>query len=221
MFFISSAAPPRASVFIARVVMSAATAAVGWDAAPAEAAVVIVDQSARVDRGRGQVAFTLRLDAAPDFYTLDEFGRVADSFQYEIDGDGPTGDDPEFPVGDVEAVIRGDEIHVADALRVRSFGPDVEPDPDPIAGGWGPVVATVPFNLDGSVIDFEVPLDALGGAAADGVFSYRVFTTDFGLTTSKVEATVGVNVIPLPPGAWGALATGVGFAAVRLIRRRR
>ena len=27
--------------------------------------------------------------------------------------------------------------------------------------------------------------------------------------------------IPLPPGAWGALATGVGFAAVRLTRGRR
>jgi hypothetical protein len=182
----------------------------------ASAGVVIVGQSASVDRERGSASFDLHFDARPDFQTVDEHGRVADSFQYEIDANGPAS--KELPVNFIDAVVRGDEIRVANALRVRGGWGDT-PDPDPVAGGWGPVRTTVPFNLDGGHLSFEVPLSALGDGAADGIFSYRVFTTDFGLTSSEVESSVGAVSVPLPSGAWAALLAVGGYALVRLRRR--
>ena len=180
---------------------------------------VIVGQSAAVDAQRKRASFALHFDKAPDLYTLDSAGRVADSFQYEIDADGPA--PGEFPVNDVDAVVRGDEIHAANALRVRGGFHDA-PDPDPLAGGWGPVRTTVPFDLDGRHLTFEVPLEAFGDGAMDGIFSYRVFTTDFGLTTSQVEDSVGAIAVPLPPGAWGAgLALSAWVACAFQARVRR
>src|SRR5215218_7882982 len=163
---------------------AAAVAAAVAPPRAARAGVVIVGQSASVDAGRQRASFALQFDARPDFRTADSFGRVADSFQYEIDADGPA--PGEFPVDFVDAVVRGDEIRAADALRVR--------------GG-----------LDDTRLTFEVPLSALGDGAADGVFSYRVFTTEFGLTTSAVESSVGAVSVPLPPGAWAAVVTAGGY----------
>ena len=210
----------RAAKWVGAVLAAGALAG-GAGVAPSAArgGVVIVGHSAAVDAQRKRASFALEFDKAPDFYTLDSVGRVADSFQYEIDPDGPASAD--FPVNDVDAVVRGDEIHATDALRVRGGFHDA-PDPDPLAGGWGPVRTTVPFNLDGRHLTFEVPLDALGDGAADGIFSYRVFTTDFGLTTSQIEASVGAISVPLPPGAWGAALTlGAWVACAFQARVRR
>ena len=196
-----------------------AAVAVAMAPAAAEGAVVIASQSAEVDQARNRGSFVLEFNAEPDFYTLDEFGRVKDSFQYEIDGDGPV--PGEIPVEDVEAVVRGDEIHATDALRVRAAGPGVEPDPDPLSGGWGPVRTTVPFDLDGTRLTFDVPLDALGDAATDGVFSYRVFTVEYGSMNSIEYASVGAapNPIPLPAGLLTGGATGAGLLVLRALRR--
>lgn len=196
-----------------------AVAAVLAAAVPsARAGIEIVDQSVRVDLPGGIAAFAARFSEEPDLFTKDEFGRLADSFQYEIDADGPVSG--ETIVGGLEAVVRGDEIHLANALRVRAAGDDVTPDPDPVAGGWGPVRTEIPFDLDGEDLFFEVSLAALGDD--DGQFSYRVFTTEFGLTTSQVEAATGPSVvIPLPPAAWGALASLCAIAVATTVRRRR
>ena len=182
----------------------------------ARAGLRIVEQSAAVDRDAGRAAFAVRFDSAPDLFTVDEFGRLADSFQYEVDADGPVS--AEFPVGDVEAVVRGDEIRLAGALRVRAAGAGVEPDDDPAAGGWGPVRAAVPFNLDGPDLSFEVPLAALGDD--DGRFSYRLFTAEFGLTVDQVQGVVGASVpIPLPPAAPSAAAACAALALIATLRR--
>src|SRR4051812_3286482 len=201
----------------AYVACAAALLLAGVAAGPARAGLRIVEQSVSVDTGTRRASFAARFDAPPDLFTRDEFGRLADSFQYEIDADGP--ESLELPVGQVEAVVRGDEIFAANALRVRAAGEGVEPDPDPIAGGWGRVRAEVPFNLDGPRLSFEVPLAALGDP--DGVFSYRLFPVEFGLTVDQVEGVAGAAAaLPLPPAAWPALATAAGFAIVAFVRRR-
>src|SRR5687768_11620231 len=183
----------------------------------ARASVVIVSQSAEVDAARERAFFTLEFDAVPDFYTLGEFGQVKDSFQYEIDGDGAA--QGEMRMRDIDAVVRGEEIHAVDVLRVRAWGPGVESDPDPLSGGWGPVRATVPFDLHETVLTFVVPLDAFGDAASDGAFSYSLVTTDFGATTSRVFGRA--VPIPLPPGGWAGTATACGYVLLWALRRKR
>jgi hypothetical protein len=203
---------------------AAALLLAGLTAAPARAGLRIVDQGVTVDMATRRAHFEAEFDSPPDLFTRDEFGRLADSFQYEIDADGP--DLPEAPVGPVEAVVRGDEIYAANALRVRAAGEGVEPDPDPVAGGWGRVRDSVPFNLDGPNLSFSVPLQALGDD--DGVFSYRLFTVEFGLTVDEVDGVVNARPpapVPLPPAAPAAAATlvaawGLSRLRARLLGRR-
>jgi hypothetical protein len=201
----------------------------GFAGGLAEAGIEIVSESAAVDRDAGTVRFTLEFSGTPGFWTVDEFGRVADSFQYEIDGDwkAPIGLLPEG----LDAVVRGDEIRVADALRIRDATFGVDPDPDPDAGGWGAVRAEVPFRLEDNELTFEAPLGTIGDEG-DGFFAYRVFTTEFGLTLSSIESrllppgeepTPGPVPIPLPGAlpavAVAALLLGGGSLSRSLVRR--
>jgi len=197
---------------------------VGWSGV-AGAGVVIVSESAEVDRAAGVARFTLRFDVRPDFRTVDPLGRVADAFQYEIDGDwrAPLGLPPEG----LDAVVRGDEIHAAGALRIRRAGFDA-PDPDPLAGGWGEVTAVVPFDMDGTVLRFEAGLETIGDDG-DGYFAYRVFTTEFGVTTSEAESRLlppgegpgpGPTPVPLPPPVEAAVAAGATLGIAYLLTGR-
>jgi hypothetical protein len=189
--------------------------------APVLAGIHIVSEGADVDHSAGIAHFHARFDAAPDLRTVDEFGRVKDSFQYEIDDNwnAPLG----LPPQGLDSVVRGDEIHVANALRIRDARFGITPDPDPDAGGWGAVKATVPFTLDGTELRFEAPLAAIGDD--DGYFAYRLFTTEYGLTTSEVESRVlppgepGPKLIPLPPAAWSAAAAAAMLATAHFSRR--
>lgn len=198
-----------------------------WGSGSAGAAIRIESESAEVERGAGIVRFSVRFDGVPDFATVDEFGRVADSFQYEIDGDwrAPLGLPPEG----LDAVVRGDEIHVAGDLRIRDAGFAVAPDPDPDAGGWGDVRAEVPFELVGTELRFQARLAEVGDEG-DGYFAYRVFTTEYGLTTSEVESrllppgeqpTPGPIPIPLPAALPATAAAGVTLlVGAWLVRRQ-
>jgi hypothetical protein len=197
-----------------------------WNVA-AVAGIEIVSESAAVDRDAGMVRFSLEFSGKPDLWTMDEFGRLADSFQYEIDGDwrAPIGLPPEG----VDSVVRGDEIHVADALRIREAGLGVAPDADEMAGGWGAVRAEVPFELDGTRLTFDVPLDVVGDDG-DGYFAYRVFTTEYGLTTSQIETRLlppgeepvpGPIPVPLPAPLQAAGVAVLVLGAGRLARRLR
>jgi len=194
-------------------------------AVSAFAGVHIISEGVDVDRSAGIAHFHARFDAAPDLWTLDEFGRVADSFQYEIDDNwnAPLG----LPPQGLDSVVRGDEIHIANALRIRDARFGITPDPDPNAGGWGAVKATVPFSLDGSELRFEAPLAAIGDD--DGYFAYRLFTTEYGLTTSAIESRLlppgepgpgpGPTPIPLPPAVWAGAAAAAMLAAAHVARR--
>ena len=197
------------------------------DVGEAVAGIEIVGESAAVDRDAGIVRFSLEFSGSPDLWTVDEFGRVADSFQYEIDGDwrAPIGLPPEG----LDAVVRGDEIRIADALRIRQAGFDVAPDPDPDAGGWGAVRAELPFLLVGNELTFDAPLDVVGDDG-DGYFAYRVFTTEYGLTTSMVESRLlppgeepvpGPTPIPLPAPLHATIVAAGVLASATLARRLR
>lgn len=178
----------------------------------------IVSESATVDPIRRQVEFELLFNQAPDLFTVDEFGRPAKSFQYEINPD-YTGSPFEDPLASLRAIVRGDEVRAAGKLRVRNA--NTTPDPDPIAGGWGGLRGAVPLEIepldggDGAWLRFTASYDLL--KETEGVFAYRVFTTEFGETTSRIEATV----IPLPPALWaGAAALGVAALAAAAARAR-
>jgi hypothetical protein len=158
--------------------------------APLRGAIHIESQSVSVDRSRDVARFAVRFDGVPDFWSMDEFDRLADSFQYEI---APAWNAPlGLPPESLSSVVRGDEIHVANGLRVRDAAFNFAPDDDPDAGGWGRVIATVPFTLTGRELRFEAPLAALGDD--DGYFAYRLFTTEYGLTVDELESRL------LPPG---------------------
>jgi hypothetical protein len=186
----------------------AGTVASWSTSAPALAGPQIVWQSVEVDRASQTASFTLALDAAPDFHTVDALGRPAFSFQYEIDA-AWTGRGSDEPLDRIDVVVRGDEVRVADALRVRDASGAA--DPDPLAGGWGRIRDVVPFDLSDNELRFDASLGALGDG--DGVFAYRVFTTEFGATTSLAQG----QAIPLPPAAYAGV---LGLAAAAWAHRR-
>jgi hypothetical protein len=125
---------------------------------------------------QGEIRFEVTFNHAPDLYTLDQDGRVKDSFQWYI-GYNPSAN-PE--TSDMPgAVVRGEEIHVAHALRIRNKLPSSS---DPTGGGWGTVRATVPFeirfNPNGTaVLSFVASWTELG---ISGAFAWAVDTFYFG-----------------------------------------
>ena len=191
----------------------AVAVALGAAASTALAGISIVDQSAKVNRADDTARFTITFNQPPDFLPS-EGGLPANSFQYEVDADW-TGRRGDRPLDALSTVIRGDEISIADALRVRSADP-TSPDPDPASGGWGPVLGTVPFELAGRTLTFDAPL-ALLGDDGDGVFAYRLFATNAGENAGIVEG----HVIPLPMGALTGGAGILALAAADRARRRR
>ena len=153
----------------------------------------IISQSVQVDRKSQEAHFVIHFNEPPlsDLLTIDSFGRPAGSFQYEIDPDW-SGDPAQDPLAQLKTIIRGDEIREARDLRVRDASPSV---PEPIAGGWGKIRGKVPFEITGNTFTFSTPLTLLDDH--DGVFGYRVFSTQFGETSTLLQG----KVIPLPTAA--------------------
>jgi hypothetical protein len=135
---------------------------------------MIVSQSATFNPTTQQVLFTISFNEAPDFMTVDAFGRQADSFQYYIPRN-PNGD----PFGDeskLVSIIRGEEIHITiDRLRIRNAVPSSS---DPAAGGWGTIRGVEPFVLDGNVLTFSAPLSVIHPTG--GLFRYGLESGEFG-----------------------------------------
>ena len=132
---------------------------------------------------RRRIRFEVPFDHFPDFLTVDESGRPEDSFQYYLAYD-PTQDAASGTVPG--AIVRGDEIHVALALRIRNALP---PSTDPTSGGWGTVRATVPFkmrfNRDGSaVLSFVASCSDLG---ISGPFAWVLDTFHFGAAVGSLK----------------------------------
>lgn len=130
--------------------------------------------------------FVLFFNRMPDFDTLDNSGRQADSFQIFIafDPNTPSPANPQM----ADVLIRGEEIHLSHDIRVRDARPLVK---DPVAGGWGALRGSVPYMTtllpgNGAVLTFTVPFSLLG---VSGKFCYELETYSYG---SQVDSARGV-----------------------------
>jgi hypothetical protein len=173
----------------------------------------LVDQSVEVNRTDGIATFSLTFDQHPSFVAIDS-GQLK-AFQYEID---VNSEDATKPIGfdQIDTIIRGAEIWEGQGIPVR----ERDGNGGAHAGGWGPVRAMLPFNVDDNTntLTFSTPLSTLGDT--DGKFRYRLFTTDNGGLTTDIQAAA----IPLPLAApAGAVLLGATCAAGRLreLARRR
>lgn len=167
------------------------------------------------DVPNGKVDFKLNYDVAPDYVTVDEFGRQKDEFQFYIDVDGI------FPTPGsattADTIVRGGEIYVEGDLRIRASAPSSG---DPTSGGWGAVIAAVPFVLDGTMVTFSAAFAALG--ETDGAFTYSLLHVRFGGMSQPLitgRSVVAPSAIPLPAGM-PLLAFGVASLLVLRARRR-
>ena len=172
---------------------------------PAEAALLVLSQSAEVNLASNSVLFQIEFNRVPDFFTTDEYDRQADSFQYFIEADGG------FPIfrgtdsyySDLESIIRGEEIHLGGDVRIRNALP---PDPD-IPGGWGSIRGSVPYTLSGNVLSLLVPLQLIGDS--DGKFSYRLEWYEYGGEGGYIDA----EAVPEPATIFGSFMALGGLAA--------
>ena len=174
---------------------------------PAEAALLVLSQSAEVNLDNNSVLFQIEFNRAPDFFTTDEYGRQADSFQYYVDADGgfPIFKGGEFYYSNLESIIRGEEIHLAGDVRIRNALP---PDPDlSSSGGWGSIRGSVPYTLSGNVFSLLVPLELIGDT--DGKFSYQLLWTEYGGAGGYIDA----EAVPEPATIFGSFMALGGLAA--------
>jgi hypothetical protein len=192
----------RSSAIIAGLTLVAFVAAARGD-------FTLVSQNLTINRRDHVADFSLTFNEAPDFFSVDAYGRPLESFQYSFNGNYTLGDDQAF-LDNLTAIVRGDEIHLGDRVRIRL--PDGDGGPD--SGGWGPVTAAVPFKLIGDKMSFSVPTADLGYVGP--YYQYEVFSLDDGSTTSDKTITV----IPLPSAFWSGLV-GLGIAAAAGSRLRR
>jgi hypothetical protein len=191
--------------------LAAGTVSMGTaDSSPLE----IVDSSVSLDLAARTATFDLQFNHAPDFHTLDSAGRVEDSFQYFINPNwsGNT-QNLQLNYGQFSDVVRGDEIHTSGKLLIRDA--TAPPNPDPNSGGWGPVVAALPFHVKGDSLAFTATFSDL--RAPKGTFSYEVYTTHFGGTVSTLQSWA----VPMPPAAWSGLAMLGAMGALTGARKLR
>jgi hypothetical protein len=126
--------------------------------------------------------FVLHFSHTPDFTTLDSNGRPQDSFQIFI-AFNPATPSPGIPQA-ANVIVRGDEIHIANAIRIRDAQPPVS---DPNAGGWGAIRGAVPFHVSSqpngtAIVSFSAPFPLLG---ITGQFAWALNTTEFGVLVDQ------------------------------------
>ena len=144
------------------------------------ATLLIDSQSVTVDMGNQEALFTLVFNRIPDFYTVDEYGRQADGFQYYIDFDcNPIQQGVKFQgASSAETIVRGGEIYAYDQIPFRD---ESGTSSDPTSGGWGEIRALVPYQLDGAALTFTASLEEIGDL--DGQFGYALHLCEYGATT--------------------------------------
>jgi hypothetical protein len=174
---------------------------------PAEAALMVLSQSAEVNLDSNSVLFQIEFNRAPDFFTTDEDGIQADSFQYYINADGG------LPVyrdySELESLIRGEEIVVGGNVGIRNAWP---PDPDwSSSRGWGSLRGSVPYTLSGNVLSLLVPLQLIGDS--DGKFSYLLHWLEYGAMQGYIEAEIEAEAVPEPATIFGSFMALGGLAA--------
>jgi hypothetical protein len=175
---------------------------------PAEAALMVLSQSAEVNLDSSSVLFQIEFNREPDFFTTDEYDRQADAFQYFIDADGgfPIFKGTDIYYSNLESLIRGSEIHLGGDVRIRNALP---PDPDMSVGwgGWGSIRGSVPYTLSGNVLSLLVPLQLIGDT--DGKFSYELMWTEYGGMQGYIQA----ETVPEPATIFGSFMALGGLAA--------
>jgi hypothetical protein len=172
---------------------------------PAEAALMVLSQSAEVYLDSNSVLFQIEFNREPDFFTTDEYDRQADAFQYYIDADGgfPIFKGTDIYYSNLESLITGWEIHLGGGVPIRNALP---PDPDlSSSGGWGSIRGSVPYTLSGNVFSLLVPLQLIGDT--DGKFSYRLEWYEYGGTGGYIEA----ETVPEPATIFGTFMALGGF----------
>lgn len=134
----------------------------------------------------------------PDFVTTDEFGRLANSFQFYVDPD----QEVSYP-GD--RLVRKAEVNPLGEATVVATTPHGYP------GGWGPLLGTVPLLQEGIFVRVDVPLAWLG--AADGTFFWALETFEYGWS-DRVRLTGEAGPGPAPTALPDTGPTLVLLAAV-------
>jgi hypothetical protein len=181
---------------------------------PAEAALMVLSQSAEVNLDSNSVLFQIEFNRVPDFFTTTtEYYRQADFFQYYIDADGGL---PIFKnqIGEpyyinIESIIRGTEIYLEGDVRIRNALP---PDPDlSSSGGWGSIRGSVPYTLSGNVFSFLVPLQLIGDT--DGQFSYQLLWGEYSETEGETVGYIEAETVPEPGTIFGSVMALGGLAA--------
>ena len=155
----------------------------------ARASFHIDSDSVEFDSTNRTTTFTVRFDSVPDFLTTDLYGRQKDSFQYFVDSrvDGDV-----FAPNPNVTIVRAEEIHAADALRIRdSMGDDT----GATSGGWGPIRAAVPFTISGDTVSFTASWEQLGQTSTR--FRYGLESYEFGTMNDE-----RVKLIPLSDMLW-------------------
>ena len=145
--------------------------------------------SAIVNQVTGMVDFQITFNKAPDFFTINNAGSQANTFQFYID---PNATGPNIGYGDpfnVSSLIRGGEIHISGDIRVRDAYGEGGPD----SGGWGPIRGSVPYILDGDVLIFSTPLAIINDP--DGQFGYYLGLYVYGRTGAELFGQSGVDYL--------------------------
>ena len=173
----------------------------------------VVGSSVKFDAAGQVVDFELEFNHKPDFFTLDAAGRQIDSWQISIDtmpGYNGFGGTSPYPW---ETIIRGEEIHVDDDIRVRNH--ILGPSPEPGSGGWGPIAGAVAYTLVDKRQRFTIPFSVLN--TQSGTFRFEIQTFLYGELQSFTVKGGSIPAIPAPPAGAGVLGVG----GMVMFRRRR
>lgn len=147
----------------------------------AQAALTVQSESVITDIDNGQVLFKIDFNQIPDFFTVDEFNRQANTFQYFIGKDDTVPVLTNFP-NNLNTIIRGGEINVANDIRIRDALPLDSGGVN--SGGWGQIRGSIPYKLDGTRMEFSAPLQLINDS--DGLFNYNLLLTEFGASSDSV-----------------------------------
>lgn len=179
------------------------------------------------DNSAQTATFEITFNESPDFFTTDNVGRQADSFQIytDINPFGPTdfSDPDQCLPGCVKTLIRGGEIHSSLEMVIRRVDHVYVPTPGDGSGGWGPKIGEVPFLLRDETLSFTVPWAML--ATDDGKFYYRLETEEFGAWVPEGSPGLFTSGIaytspPIPEPETYALMLA-GLSLIGFIRRKK
>jgi hypothetical protein len=198
----------RRSVILPAVAIGLASPVAQGDAVEFQ----LQSHSVQVDKPSQTATFSLTFNRVPEFLS-DEDNHQFNAFQYEVDTAWKGGDAP-LDFDHLSTVVRGSELFEGKGLPIRAR----DGEPDIFSGGWGPVRIFVPVSIDGETVSFTTKLADLGDD--DGVFRYRVFTTDHGTVTSEATGAT-TAVIPLPAAVFSGITVLGGAVLIPRFRLRR